>query len=515
MRPLTLPDEGRYGGVAWEMLSGGVHATPTLDGMPFFHKPPLYYWLAEAFYRTFDVNVWGARLPSWLAAWAVALGLYCFLLRWRGTTVAMAAVLGLVTQPFFFGGAQFANHDMLVAGLIGLTTLCGASTVLSAYAGKPYRWQSIATGVLAGLGVLAKGLIGVVLPGAILVLWIVLRRRWRGLPALLWPTVIVAFLAVTLPWYWTMQARYPGFAHYFFIYQQFERFSASGFNNVQPFWFYVPVVAAMALPWTFWLGGAMRRIFWRNPAPSAPLATEDDAVRVADIRWLMASWIAVVLVFFSIPSSKLVGYVLPLLPALAAIVAEVVVAGLHSPKTEPNGTSKKFSFSLVVAAAMCILGTGLAAIKTKPNSSAVGGAARAEVRPDDTVVALHSYPYDLPMTLRLKSAMWIVDDWTQSDIPLRDNWRKELYDAGQFDKAVMQRNLISEREFARRVCASAPGTVYWIWGEPGKDPTRYAILHGQRPRYSDGRRALWRIPVDSDLKNGYCAGQDETDDLRP
>ncbi|ALM82356.1 glycosyltransferase family 39 protein [Bordetella sp. N] len=499
VRPLTLPDEGRYGGVAWEMLSGGAHATPLLDGMPFFHKPPLYYWLAEASYGTFGAQVWAARLPSWLAAWAVATGVYFFMLRWRGKTAAMVALLALATQPFFLGGAQFANLDMLVAGLIGLTTLCGGATVLSAYAGKPYRALSLATAILAGLGVLAKGLIGVVLPGAILVLWIVLRRKWRGLAALLWPAAIVAFLAVALPWYWLMQVRYPGFFNYFFVYQQFERFSATGFNNVQPFWFYVPVIAAMTLPWVLWLGGAMRKSFWQQ---------ESSVDTAADVRWLAASWAGVVLVFFSIPSSKLVGYVLPLLPALAVIIAEVIVAGLHRGKAERDNTTRKLTLSLVVGVLVCILGTGVAAIKTKPNSNAVGVAARAEVRPEDTVIALHVYPYDLPMTLRLKTSMWIVDDWTHPDVALRDNWRKELFDAGQFDKPSMQRNLISEKELTNRVCVSAPGTVYWIWGEPAKDSTRYAILKGQAPRYADGKKAMWRIVVDADTKRRLCGGQD-------
>ena len=48
MRPLMHPDEGRYATVAWEMLRSGDWLTPTLDGMPFFHKPPLFYWITAA-----------------------------------------------------------------------------------------------------------------------------------------------------------------------------------------------------------------------------------------------------------------------------------------------------------------------------------------------------------------------------------------------------------------------------------------------------------------------------------
>src|SRR5689334_2016600 len=60
MRPLFLPDEGRYVGVAWEMLASGNWLTPTLDGMPFFHKPPLFYWLTALAMNAFGANEWAA-----------------------------------------------------------------------------------------------------------------------------------------------------------------------------------------------------------------------------------------------------------------------------------------------------------------------------------------------------------------------------------------------------------------------------------------------------------------------
>jgi len=243
-RPLTLPDEGRYAGVAWEMLRSGSHAVPLLDGMPYFHKPPLYYWMAELCFQLFGVNEWAARLPSWLAAWAALAALYGFVRRYRDATTATIAAVILGTMPFYYGGAQFANTDMLVAGLVSMCVLAGADAVLRAQAGRPYRAMSLAAAALAGLAVLAKGLIGLVLPGAALCLWLLLTRRWRGYAVLLWPPALAVFALVAVPWFWVMQQRFPGFFHYFFVYQHFERFAQSGFNNVQPFWFYLPVIVA-------------------------------------------------------------------------------------------------------------------------------------------------------------------------------------------------------------------------------------------------------------------------------
>ncbi|HTK02094.1 MAG TPA: glycosyltransferase family 39 protein [Bordetella sp.] len=491
MRPMTLPDEGRYAGVAWEMLRTGELGVPLLNGMPFFHKPPLYYWLAGGAFDVFGVHAWTARLPSWLAAWAAAMAVYAFMRHYRGVRVATIALLVLATQPFFFGAAQFANLDMLVAGMITLTTVAGASTVLNATRGQSWRWLAVATAVLAALGVLSKGLIGVVLPGGILLIWIVMLRQWRGLGALLWPPAIAAFLVVCLPWFWAMQQDYAGFFDYFFIYQQFDRFAEATFNNRQPFWFYLPVVAGMILPWSLWLGAIFRKAFWSRQ--------DSDTYT---LRLLMGIWILVVLVFFSIPQSKLVGYVLPLLAPLAVLVAEVIVAGL----TADIGsiTQRSYRASLIGATSLCVVMTAIATIYAQPNSVPLGALARAEFKQGDQVVMLHAYAYDLPMALRNPRLSWVVDNWNNPEIPTRDNWRKELHDAGQFSPGVMKDTLISARELQVRLCAAPAGQVFWFWGTPGEDQDAYPALHGLAPFAVSGKRALWRVVPDTAYRTLHC-----------
>src|SRR5215471_11089879 len=84
LRPLSLPDEGRYVGVALEMLWSGNWLQPTLDTLPYFHKPPLFYWLTAASLGTFGIDAWAGRLSSLLAATGGALGVYGFLWRFSG-----------------------------------------------------------------------------------------------------------------------------------------------------------------------------------------------------------------------------------------------------------------------------------------------------------------------------------------------------------------------------------------------------------------------------------------------
>ena len=382
VRPLTLPDEGRYAGVAWDMLRSGSHAVPLLDGMPYFHKPPLYYWMTELSFTLFGVHPWAARVPSLLASWAAIAGLYAFVRRYRDAASASMTALLLATLPFFYGGSQFANLDMLVAGLITLCVLAAADTVLRAERGQAYRWMSLAAAALAGLAVLAKGLIGLVLPGAILFIWLVWGRRWRGLAALVWPPALLVFAIVAVPWFVLMQIRYPGFYDYFFVYQHFQRFAASGFNNAQPFWFYLPVVVGLALPWSLWGGGILRKAFWA-----------DGPQR--DLRRLALIWFVVVVGFFSLPSSKLVGYVLPALPALAFLLAEVIVAAWR--QKGDSLAPRLVRICVGVGAGICVLAIGIAAHSARGSAGPLAAVIRPLVQPGDTYVSLHTYPFDLAL----------------------------------------------------------------------------------------------------------------------
>jgi 4-amino-4-deoxy-L-arabinose transferase-like glycosyltransferase len=114
IRPLMLPDEGRYAGVAWEILTTGDWLVPRLDGMPFFHKPPLFYWLTTLSLRLFGAHELPVRAASLVAGLCAAVGLYRFVRRYRDSQVATLSIVILVTQPIFYAGSQFANLDMLV-----------------------------------------------------------------------------------------------------------------------------------------------------------------------------------------------------------------------------------------------------------------------------------------------------------------------------------------------------------------------------------------------------------------
>ena len=178
VRPLMLPDEGRYVGVAWEMLRSGNWLTPTLDGLPFFHKPPLFYWITASTLSVFGPNEWAARLASVLGATAGAFAHYLYVDRHVSNRMARMTLLVSLTQPLFFAGGQFANLDMLVAGSISVTILLAANAAESAYRGMPYRRDLALAYVFAAIGLLAKGLIGAVLPALVIIVWLGTLRRF-------------------------------------------------------------------------------------------------------------------------------------------------------------------------------------------------------------------------------------------------------------------------------------------------------------------------------------------------
>lgn len=381
MRPLLLPDEGRYASVVREMLAGDAWL-PTLNGLPFFHKPPLFYWIDMAAMKVFGVNAFASRMGSMLGAWLMGASLLLALRRWSTARVAAAALGVLATTPFFFVGAQYANHDMLVAGLI--------SAAIFALVRAIEAPQRIALGWLVlgavgcALAVLAKGLIGFVLPALVLGPWLLAQRRWRDIARLLHPVGLLAFLVVAAPWFFVMQLRFADFFDYFFVEQHFRRFLQTSFNNVNPFWFYLAVLPALTLPWSLWLPAALRRLWSRREAYTG----------------LYVWWLIAVVGFFSLPSSKLVGYVLPALAPLCALLAQATAASPQRMRRAVLGAAAALCVAIVVAVAW------QAPKSNRPAALALASHRAAAER----VVMVDDYFYDLPFYARLTQPVIVVSD---------------------------------------------------------------------------------------------------------
>ncbi|HMJ26614.1 MAG TPA: glycosyltransferase family 39 protein [Pyrinomonadaceae bacterium] len=343
--PLVGPDEPRYAEVAREMFARHDLITPTLGGLPWFEKPPVLYWLIMAGYRVFGVSEYAARLGPAICGLLTAGFVY-----WIGKTIEdTGAAASLKTSAddehrrddlgryaalvwlsslgaiVFSRGASF---DIVVT-----MTITGALACFFVWHTRYANDSEGATGsrrllligfyLLIGLSLLAKGLIGIVIPFGIIALYYPLKRELpsrKFLWSLLWG-VPIAF-AVAAVWFGPMLARHGWkFFDQFIIQHHFARFVSNKYHHPAPFYFYLLVLVALALPWTIFLGAGFvssRRWHWRGRMP------------VDRLRVFAFCWIVVPLLFFSFSESKLTAYILPALPAVALLVGERVSCFLRA-----------------------------------------------------------------------------------------------------------------------------------------------------------------------------------------
>jgi 4-amino-4-deoxy-L-arabinose transferase-like glycosyltransferase len=299
--PLLGPDEPRYTRVAVEMHRAGEWVTPTLQGRPWLEKPPLFYWLAGSAFAVLGETEAAARAPAVLAALLLVGATALVGARLCGSAAGLHAgfVAGTSLLPFAYGRA--ASMDMLLAAGVTLATGLAALRVL----GIAGRLALPAAAATAGLGTLAKGPLGLLLPLLVLGSYVLATREWRSVREALSPAPLAAFLAVAAPWYAAIlldQGRH--FLDVFILDHNVQRFTSTVHNHPGPFWYYVPVLLAGLFPWSGLALPALVR--------AAPRASRTDL--------LLLLWLAVPLAFFSLAGSKLPGYVLPCVPPLAILM---------------------------------------------------------------------------------------------------------------------------------------------------------------------------------------------------
>lgn len=308
-RRLVKSDEGRYAEIAREMVVSGDWITPRLNDIKYFDKPPLQYWATAAFYKAFGIDEWTARLWNALTGLATVLFTAFFAARLFGRGVGVAAGVVTGSSALLVGAAHFLTLDM---GLACFMTLALGSFLLAqrdgATAGETRNWM-LAAWAGAALGTLSKGLPAVVLPAAVLVLYSLWQRDARLWTRLHLGKGLILFLAIAAPWFIAVSAANPEFARFFFWFEHVERFLTRVHGRYQPWWYFIPVLAAGMLPWTLLVPKAL--ILGVRPDPRS---------RFQPVRMLWL-WAVVIFMFFSASSSKLASYVLPVVPALAVLLA--------------------------------------------------------------------------------------------------------------------------------------------------------------------------------------------------
>lgn len=289
------PDEPRYASIGREMARSGDWITPRLWGHAWFEKPALLYWMTAAGFRVGLGPDLAPRLPVALLAAAFLPFFWWILRREFGSIAAGCATLILGTSVEWMVFSQVGVTDLPLTVTFSVAMLLALPWVRKG----DTRWLPW-TGFFLGLAVLAKGLVPLALAAPLCIgAW---KRPLRSTLEAVVKTVVPLF-AVALPWYvLCFRANGMAFLHDFFWVHHFQRVTSEALMHAEPWWFYGKVLLAALVPWTPLLAPAARPALYRNRG-----------------RFFLLTIVLWGLLFFSVPLNKLPGYLLPVLPACAAL----------------------------------------------------------------------------------------------------------------------------------------------------------------------------------------------------
>ncbi len=328
-RPLSVPDEGRYAEIPREMLVLHDFVTPHLNGIKYFEKPPLFYWLQAGAIKALNpliiktenivtkpkenhylapISEWTVRLPN-----AIVALLGCLLVYVAGRILferraGLLSAIILASSLLYFALARMVTLDMTLSFCLSGSLL---AFLIASYQSPSLGRRALfySAYIFAGLAVLTKGLIGIIFPIMIIGFWILLSNQWRLLKECYLPSGFFLFLLIVLPWHVLVQLRNPEFFQFYFIDQQFLRYSTLIAQRYQPDWFFIPISIAGFLPWVCFFPQAIVSHCPRNM---------QQFIEKKNYIFLLL-WIGIIFLFFSFSHSKLIPYILPIFPGLALL----------------------------------------------------------------------------------------------------------------------------------------------------------------------------------------------------
>jgi 4-amino-4-deoxy-L-arabinose transferase-like glycosyltransferase len=297
---LWEPDEARYAEIAREMVVLRNYLVPHLNYVPYIEKPPLLYWLTAGAMHLFGINEFAARFVNASAALVGAIATYIFAHRWFGYRQALCASAMLSTSALYGVMSQVLTTDMLPTSLL---TIALFAFYLHWREGGRWCWLMYTS---AGLAVLTKGPIGIVVPAVVGTVFLAVERDLSSLVRrfhLIGGAVLV--IVITAPWFISISIRQPDFIEFYFVGEHFRRFFEASYSHGEPIYYYVPWILAGALPWSLFA------VFvpWRSMDP-------DPARRFCLVA------VGVIFTIFSLASGKLIPYILPAMPPLMIVIAD-------------------------------------------------------------------------------------------------------------------------------------------------------------------------------------------------
>ncbi|MDQ1335086.1 MAG: 4-amino-4-deoxy-L-arabinose transferase [Thermodesulfobacteriota bacterium] len=342
-RPIAIPDETRYAEIPREMIASGDWVVPHLNGLRYFEKPVLGYWLNALSILLFGENAFAIRLTSALATGMTAFFIAFLIRRFGGgsETALLGAAAYLTCVLVLALGVISILDSMLTLFLTG-----AMASFFFAYR-EDHRARQVGFlalfGAFCGLAFLMKGFLAFAVPFIAIVPFLIWEGRLKELIRMTWISLL-ALLLVALPWCILIHLRESDFWHYFFWTEHVSRFlSPIPGQHPKPFWYFLPILAGGALPWMIFLPAVLSET-------RAGVRRKDPIVRFA-ICWFLFPFL-----FFSVCSGKLLPYILPCFPPLVIIVATGLTAHLKQGMSRAfNICALSFGVLLGVIAAALVL----------------------------------------------------------------------------------------------------------------------------------------------------------------
>ena len=298
-------DEAVFATATREMVQNGNWITPTYNGKNRYDKPILFYWLMAVPYKIFGIDEFSARFPSAVAASLLVPSFFLFIRHFQGEKKALCAALSLTLSIYFLVYSHAAVTDMTLTLFTTLSLICFYRSVTGEKSEK-VNWYGYGFYLFSALAFLTKGLIGILFPFGIAVIYLFITEGLRGIQQAISIKGVILFILVSAPWY-VVQFIMNGneFIEQFFIKHHFMRYTDVISGHKGPLYYYIPMVIGGLFPWIAFLPAGIRSIFHGKE-------------RLGLFAFI---WMVFIIVFFSLSTTKLPNYILPAMPAASILIS--------------------------------------------------------------------------------------------------------------------------------------------------------------------------------------------------
>jgi 4-amino-4-deoxy-L-arabinose transferase-like glycosyltransferase len=337
--PQMEPDEARYSLIAAAMNESGNYITPHIKNVIYLEKPPLVSWVTAALFKVLGENDFSARLFAALCAWGCILLAYYVGRHFRDERTGLYAAAILTISCFHFILGHINILDMPLTFFICLSIWLGYLALKEQ--NKKYLFYLFY--LTCALSFLTKGLIAIVFPFIILIIWLIWIGRWREIRLLFSLPGILIFLIVVCPWLILAQIQNSDFLWFFFVREHFLRFTTKMHGKTEPFYYYLPVILAGTIPWSVYLLKAWRNKFIR------------EALSLANENKFLIVWLLFIFIFYTFSSSKLPTYIAPLFLPMSVFIGSILKEFENDRRPEESNARKKFYHFVLLLQSLIII----------------------------------------------------------------------------------------------------------------------------------------------------------------